>query len=335
MSTDDERPGSWAGSALVARGGVVVQELSVGSTAGPGSEPCSASTRSQAGSISKQVMSVVVLALAERGALRLDRPVGHWLDDLPPQLRSATLEQLLSHRSGLGHWGDIPGLPPVLDVPPDRDALVAMVTAAPLVSAPGERWRYSGPGFLLTALVVEAATGRSYGEVAAELVFSPAGMPSTSSGGFPLPGTDVAVAGRGGRRIDVHEGFTHLPGTGDVWTTTTDLLRYSHALRHGGLLEPSAASRLWTGHAELDPPDPTDQLLAAGGYGYGTFLGRVAGHEAWYVPGDNPGYQSLLAHLPHLDLSIAVLGTEQASGVGAVLELLDLPARGRPPRADG
>lgn len=308
------------------RGAELIEEVSIGSTAGPGSEPCSPTTRFQAGSISKQVMSVVVLALSQRGELQLDRPISHWLDDLPPRLRPITLTQLLSHTSGMGHWGDIPGLPALLDVPPDRTTLVAMITESPLVSAPGDRWRYSGPGFLFVALVIEAATGRAYGQLAAELVFSRAGMQTTTSGQFPIGDPDVAVGHHDGQQIEVHEGFTHIPGTGDLWTSTTDLLRYSHALRRDELIEPSAASRLWTGHVDLDPPDPTSQLTAAATYGYGTFIGRVAGHEAWYVPGDNPGYQSLLAHLPHLDIDLAILGNEEDPGLSTILLQLHLQA---------
>lgn len=318
----DQDVRSWSGSALVRRGGELVEEISTGSVAGVGTPPCSAGTRFQAGSISKQMMSVVFLALMGRGVVRLDEPIGRWLGGLPSPLRSITPAQLLSHTSGIGHWGDIPGLPPLLGVPPERDALVRLITDAPLVSAPGTSWRYSGPGFLLTGLVIEAVTGEAYGDVVAELVFSPAGMRATTSGQFPVGESGVALGHHGGRLIEVQEGFTHIPGTGDLWTTTADLLRYIDALRTGKLLDPATASHLWTRHAELDPPDPADQPTSASAYGYGTFLGRVLGHDAWYVPGDNPGYQSLLAHLPDLGVDLAVLGNEEQPGVNAVLSAL-------------
>ena len=306
----------------------MIDDVSVGSAAGPGSEPCSPRMRFQAGSISKQVMSVVVLALAQRHQLELDQPIGHWLAELPASLRLIRLAQLLSHTSGMGHWGDIPGLPALLETPPDRDDLVARIIDAPLVSPPGSRWRYSGPGFLVVSLVIEAVTGRPYGDVAAELVFSRAGMGATTSGQFPVSDSDVGLGHHGGQPIQVHQGFTRIPGTGDLWTTTTDLLRYSYALRHGELLDPPTASQLWTRHAELDSPDPTGQPTSARAYGYGTFLGRVNGQDAWYVPGDNPGYQSLLAYLPDLDVDLAILGNEDAPGVNAVLRQLRLGVQG-------
>ena len=46
---------------------------------------------------------------------------------------------------------------------------------------------------------------------------------------------------------------------------------------------------------------------------------------AWYVPGDNPGYQSLLAHLTDDATTVAVLANDDARGVDAALARLALP----------
>ena len=112
-------------------------------------------TRFQAGSISKQVMAVVVLELTRRQELQLDQPITRWLAHIPAHWQAVTLHQLLSHTSGLGHWGDVPGLPPVLEVPPGRNELVDLIarrlwsirrvlggaTAAPASWWPGWWWR--------------------------------------------------------------------------------------------------------------------------------------------------------------------------------------------------
>ena len=302
-------PTSWSGSLLVADGAGPELDASGGFAHGPGSAPCTPDTRFQVGSISKQVMSVVALALTERGLLQLDRPVGTWLPQLPPTFRPVTLHHLLSHTSGIGHWGDIPGLPAVLEEPPERATLVQMILDTPPVGSPGESWRYSGPGFVVVALVIEAVTGRPYGEVAADIVFTGVGMRSTSSGRYPVGDADVAVGHRDGQPISVQRTFTDIPGTGDLWTTARDLVRYVRALRGGALLTETAASRLLTPQAHLAPPAPGDDLAAVS-YGYGTFLGRVLSRDAWFVPGDNPGYQSLLASFPATDTDLVILSND-------------------------
>jgi hypothetical protein len=43
------------------------------------------------------------------------------------------------------------------------------------------------------------------------------------------------------------------------------------------------------------------------GAGYGSFTGTVCGRPAQFHTGDNPGYRSLLAYLPHEDAHVAIL----------------------------
>lgn len=190
---------TWSGTAQVRRGNDLVEEVSAGFAAGPDGAPCSPGLRYQASSISKLVVSAVVLSLAERGELSLHEPIGRWFGRTPRRWETITLHQLLSQTSGMGHWGDIPGLPATfLTAPPARDDLVTMIAETPLVHRPAESWRYSGPGFLVAALVVEAATGADYGDIAAELVFHRARLRATTSGQFPAGSAGVAFGHRHG-----------------------------------------------------------------------------------------------------------------------------------------
>ena len=135
---------------------------------------------------------------------------------------------------------------------------------------------------------------------------------------------DVAVGHHKGQAVTVHPGFAQIPGTGDLWTTTADLVGFSQALRSGVVIVESTAAQLWSTHASLDPPsaDSAEALFVAQGYGYGTFLGRIGGQRARFHPGDNPGYQSLLAYLPERDLDLVALGNEDDPGVQAVVPRL-------------
>ncbi|MFJ4221907.1 serine hydrolase domain-containing protein [Curtobacterium luteum] len=319
MDSVVREPGSWSGTLLLARGGGPTVRRSAGHTAGDGSAPCSPETRFQAGSISKQVMTVVALGLVDAGRVGLHEPVAVHLPEAATSLRHVTLHHLLSHTSGLGHWGDLDGLPPVLDVPPPRAGLLGAVFSAGLQDPPGRRFRYSGPGFLVVAHLVEAVTRRSYADAVAEAVIGPARMHDTTSGRFPVDG---AAGGHvDGLPITVEPAFTDLPGTGDLWTTTDDLHRYARALRSGTLLSPQLTAAMTAPHVVLDRPDPDDGPLAARSYGYGTFIGRVLGADGWFVPGDNPGFQSVLAHVPEWDADLAVLSND-AAGVRPALDEL-------------
>ncbi|GAA1437003.1 hypothetical protein GCM10009616_38010 [Microlunatus lacustris] len=303
----------------------MVEERSVGLTNGPGSEACSPRSRFQACSISKLVLSTVVLSLIEAGTLNLQLPITTWLDDLPSSWSTITLHHLLSNTSGLGHWGDIPGLPRLLTAPPPYEDLLALIATAPPVGPPGAGWRYSGPGFLTAGRVITAATGQPYATIADTLVFTPAGMTATSSGPAPAD-PDLAVGHDHGRPSPLHPNFADITGSGDLWTTTGDLVRLNQALRSDHLLNPRSAAQLWTRHTTLPAPSSTTpEPVVMTGYGYGTFLGRIRGHQAQINPGDMPGYQTLLAHLPNHELDLAVLCNEEAPSVDAALAELRLP----------
>lgn len=320
MDDDVAAPRTWSGTMLVARGAEPLVERAVGNTAGPESLPITPGTRFQAGSISKQLMSVVALDLVARGRLALGQPIAEHLPDLPGDLRAVTLHHLLSHTSGLGHWDSLDGVPPLLDVPPSHEELVRLTLTSRPGAAPGERFRYSGPGFLVVALVIEAVAGRPYADVLDDVVLEAAGMRDTTSGRFPAAG--AAVGHGDGRTITFEQGFADLPGTGDLWTTAGDLLRYSRALRSGQLIPQTLVAEMLSPQAILEPPDPVDRSLSATAYGYGTFLGQVLGDDGWFVPGDNPGFQSLLAVVPDSDTEIVVLSND-ASGVEAALHEWD------------
>ena len=140
-------------------------------------------------------------------------------------------------------------------------------------------------------------------------MFRPAQLQATTSGQFPAGPAGIALGHRHGELIGTPEGFTQIPGTGDVWTTVDDLIALSQALRAGTVLREDVAAQLWTPHVALRTSGG-DGPVVNDAYGYGTFLGQVKGQPARIHPGDNPGYQSLLAYLPATDLDLVVLPTK-------------------------
>lgn len=315
----DDASAPWSGTAIVQRGPDVLDDRSVGLTAGPQSQPCHPRSRFMGCSISKLVVSTVVLSLVESGEVDLQTPIDTWLGDLPARWPPITVHQLLSNASGLGHWGDIPGLPPLLTTPPPLDELLALIAAAPLIAAPGTTWRYSGPGFMTAARVVEAVTGQAYATTARELVFTPAAMDATFSGTPAAGETNLAVGHDHGRPCPLHPNFGAIIGSGDLWTTRDDLIRLGRSLRAGELLTARSAAQLWTRHATLPRTGPGSEPVDVTGYGYGTFTGTVLGYPARINPGDGPGYQTLLAYLPDQELDLVVLCNEEAPSVDAAL----------------
>jgi CubicO group peptidase (beta-lactamase class C family) len=287
------------GAALVTVGGSVAVQ-----SAGP---PVTLTTRFPIASVGKQFAAVAALLLAERGELALDRPVAPWLPGSPPWWREVTLHHLLTHTSGLPHWGAEPGF----DVGAamaiaDRLGLIPQGTPA---SRPGLRWLYSSPGYLLVASIVEQAARQPYGDFLAEHVFAPLGMKATTIG---RPADD-AVEG---------ETLSPMAGTSDVWSTVGDLTRYQEQLHAGALLGFESYAVL-TGPLAPTAEEPRPgRSFFAGHYGYGLFVGTVGGHRAYFHPGDIPGFVSFAAWLPERRASVVLLSDDEHADVHAVTRLL-------------
>ncbi|MFI6330690.1 serine hydrolase domain-containing protein [Micromonospora chersina] len=294
------------GVLLLAQGDDLRVERVTGS-AGAGS-PCTPATRFQIASISKQMAAVAVLLLAERGALRLDDPINRWLPDPPAAWSGITPHHLLTHTSGLGHWEEYAMID--LAGPAEPDKLLAVFAGVPPLFAPGAGWHYSSPGYVLLARVVERASGRPYAEFLAEEVFAPLGM-TGSFAGDAAGRDDVATGHEGGRPVPSWDLDTVSMGAGDVWCTGADLLTWLDVPRRGRLLGPASVATMITTHAPTGRPGEA--------YGYGWFVGPLAGERAIHHSGDNGGYKAFAAWFPDSDRRLVVL-TNQAEIDPALLK---------------
>lgn len=130
-------------------------------------EPVTNETIFEAASLSKPVTAYAVLKLVDEGKIDLDTPLNKYLgnnydvgDD--ERLNLITARRVLSHTSGFPNW---------------RQRGAAKL---PINFTPGEKFSYSGEGFVYLSKVVEKLTGKKFEDVIKETVFEPLGMKSSS-----------------------------------------------------------------------------------------------------------------------------------------------------------
>ncbi len=302
-------PAGLRGAYQLSRGGVAVVSGAAGRADDATGRRSRLDTRFQAASISKQFVAASIMILSERGRLSVEDPVSRWWSSAPPEWEPMTVGHLLSHSSGLGGWQDIPGVD-ILRPPPPGEIL-DRAARLPLRSRPGTCWEYSGAGYLLAAAIVEAGSDERYGAFVADNIFGPLGMTASSSGLAPDP-SRVAMGHRGGEPTPLVEGLTALVGTGDLWTTVEDVARYADAVSGGELLSASSVELMRRPHAKIHQLPADEETILASAYGYGLFIGSIAGQRAWFHPGDNPGYRSFLAWLPDTEMTLTVLANEES-----------------------
>jgi CubicO group peptidase (beta-lactamase class C family) len=307
------------GAAIVTRAGRVELEMASGlADAGAGTE-CTPQTQFQVSSISKQFAAAAAMLLAESGQLDLAEPVARWFPGGPPQWQRVTLHHLLTHTAGVRHWGEAPGFDPLQ--PMDLAERVALIQEAPLVTEPGTRWQYSSPGYLLAGHIMAQASGKPYAGFLTEKILGPLELTATSAGGLPTGG--VAARGyRDGQPVTAWP-LGDMPGTGDICSTVGDLARFTAAVHSGSLISERSVRAMVSPHAPLpDGQGTSDGWATFDGYGYGHYVGRIAGHTAYAHTGDNPGYQSLAVWLPGPAACIVILSNDEAADTEALLRQL-------------
>lgn len=287
-------------------------------------ERVTATTLFNVGSIAKTLTAWGVMKLVEEGELELDAPVAELLPRWPlaggegarpgePEVGEAsgiTVRRLLAHTAGLS-MGATPETPP--DATPDLAELLA--DSLRRVARPGAEWRYSGGGYGLLELLIEARTGRAFAEYMNEEILEPLGMRRSFFGWRPeLPA--LAATPMDGGAPTAYRDYPVLAAAG-LWTTLDDLARFGAAWlgtaatpRGGGVLRPATVD-------SMTAPAPETEQRWGIRYGLGTNLwpttdGRFAAGHA----GQNTGWAAALWTLPGTGDGIVLL-TNASDGADA------------------
>jgi CubicO group peptidase (beta-lactamase class C family) len=193
-----------------------------------GGRPVDEHTVFDAASLSKPVFAHTVLQLMDMGRLSLDAPLGDYLphyvraDD---RVSSITTRQVLSHCGGLPNW---------------RNADFPLKTWF----EPGERFSYSGEGYLYLQKAIEVIMGEKLHTLVERLVVRPFGMARSSfiwdqrfDSNRAYPHDDF-----GRPALDRKPGEANAAGS--FQTTAADFAQYLLRVLDGSRLRPETA-QLW------------------------------------------------------------------------------------------
>ena len=276
--------------------------------------------RMLAGSVGKTYVAAVALQLLEEGRLALDTKISHWLGDEPwfarlPNAADITLYHLMTHTSGIPEHVMMPEFLATVAADPDREwrpeELVAFVLDKEPLFPTGKGWSYADTNYILVGMIIERVTGTTYYEQAKRRLLVPLELhdtipsdrqtlpgliPGYTSHNSPFPvRTQVS---RGGR-VDFNPQMEWTGG--GMLSTSPDLARWAYELYAGKVLKPETRKLMLAGveaGPRLGSPDHK--------YGLGAIIrnsahGPVYGHSGWF-----PGYITVIAYYPELDIAAAV-----------------------------
>ncbi len=129
------------------------------------------------GSISKTFTAISILILNERGKLQLSDTIGKFINYFPDSYNQVTIEELLSHTSGIPDYMD--NYPQKTDSLTSSDAIDSLKNKDELYFQPGSDFRYSNSGYLILGLIVESITKQSLQDFIHENILQPLEMNDT------------------------------------------------------------------------------------------------------------------------------------------------------------
>lgn len=136
------------------------------------------------------VTATLMMKLYESGKIKLSDRVSRYIQAFAVLGKSSiTIEQLLSHSSGLPAW--VPFFEELLEAQAGerrgiitsrgaKDYILNAINRMELKYAPGSKQVYSDIGLILLGVLIEVLTGLSLEKAAQRLIFQPLGLKSTS-----------------------------------------------------------------------------------------------------------------------------------------------------------
>ncbi|RYE30429.1 MAG: class A beta-lactamase-related serine hydrolase [Hyphomicrobiales bacterium] len=208
--------------------------------------PFTPQTPNRLASISKHVLAVALL----RAGIPLDRPLGHWLSELPAPLAEVEFGRALDMTGALPDMMEClwqQGVPFTATL--SAEEVFALARTLPSLSAePGTEMAYSNTGWRLGQRILEQVTGKPYKDTVAELT-GELGLAFRLpyDGSEVVPGLATGYWNDGAAWRRGHNG-PHFSASGGLVGSAADLAGWASALLAGrgplaGMMERLTAPR--------------------------------------------------------------------------------------------
>ena len=199
-------------AAAVVQDGKIVARGAVGTRRAGAAIPVTINDRFHIGSDTKAMTALLAAMLVEENKLRWDSTMAEVFPELSatmtPGLRGVTLEQLLSHTSGIPSdnqaFGKFIGksLTQEGNLNELRSWLVRQWSKQPLAAKPGAKFSYANMNYILAGAMLERLSGKTWDELIFERIFIPLGLATaglgtpSSLGRVDAPLGHVKIAGK-------------------------------------------------------------------------------------------------------------------------------------------
>ena len=288
----------------ISRNGQVIYSSARGMADLEHNAPMLTTSKTEAGSVSKQFTAAAILLLEQQGKLSIDDDIRKYIPELPDYGYTITIRHMMNHASGLKDWGsvaEVAGWPRGTKTYNNDDALQIITQQKTLNHKPGEEYIYSNTNYTLQTIIVERVSGTSHAAFTTKYIFEPAGMTNTEwrdNYKKVVPGRAMAY-NKSGNTYLTNMPNEYVYGHGGLLTTAEDLLLWNQFYFSGKFGSPSLLSK----QLETRPFNNGKH----NNYAAGLVVDSANGEAVITHSGATAGYRANLDYFPKPGLSIAWL----------------------------
>jgi len=322
------------GAVLIAQKGIILYQNIFGYADLHNKDSLTVNSAFQLASISKTFTGTAILMLAQDKKLSISDSVQQYIPAFP--YHGITIEQLLSHRSGLPNYLYCFEDKRRLNcAAPTNDTVLKWFTEADSLPAPynkpGKNFSYNNTNFIVLASIIERVSEMSYEQFIRTRIFEPLGM-THSFVDTIAPDTLLCyrTCGHQGSRRRDREFFDGVYGDKGIYASVGDMERWYFALYSGCLL-----NKHWI--KEAFTPRSLERK-SRHNYGLGFRLMtdqqdmtkvKYAYHGGWWA-----GYSTMLWMDMKDDIVIIVLGNRKNNSVYDIKSVLSILETNKDPELE-
>lgn len=267
-------------------------------------------------SISKSVTSLAVIKLIEKYDLEIDQPFKDYInleafDEFSPEIYQLSLEDLLTHKSGLTLGNIFAMYDPYDEIPPLEKSLKQTISFNTSLSG---AFNYSNTGYNFLEWIIESVSKQSFEEFVSQEVLRPLNMDDSTFDYHKL-NTKPTIAGYNITHNPVSMYVYPEKASGELFSTLTDMTNFIDYLASIQVsdvlsLDSTSKSSMFTTISN----DIGVYNFVYDGYGYGFYVEELENENfAIAHGGQGAGVMSHFHVLPNEQSGIVVLTNSQRS----------------------
>lgn len=300
---------------LISKNGKVIYKKGFGKAAVELNVAAAPNSVFRIGSITKQFTAVAILQLYEQGVLDLNDEIQKYIPDFPLQTKKITIENLLTHTSGIPNLTEIKGLE-IKQRPYTVEELIDLFKDKPADFQAGDKYSYTNSGYILLGYIIGKLSGKQYADYIQSNIFEKAGMTNSY-----YDNSSRIIKNRAhGYDLDtaynlINASFlnTTFPySAGGLLMTVEDYFKWHQAVWTNKLIKKETLQKAFT------PFKLNDGSFTR--YGYGWAFGNLSGSETIEHGGFINGFSCKELYLPKEDILVVVFSNNTFLDIKAIAD---------------